>query len=101
MARENRDTHKTDFTVAVDAARGISTGISAPDRARTITVLPDALPRLLDAQRPGYWHFEVAHRIVLERELDCTACHTPEWPTAAATSSAQRQVQLNACSTCH
>jgi hypothetical protein len=56
---------------------------------------------LLDGQRPGYWHFEVAHRIVLERNLDCTACHTPEWPTAAATSSSQRQVQLTACSTCH
>jgi flavocytochrome c len=70
-------------------------------RARTITVPPAALPQLLDAQRPGYWHFEVAHRAVLERKLDCTACHTPDWPTVAAASSAQRQVQLNACSTCH
>jgi hypothetical protein len=70
-------------------------------RARTITVPPTALPELLDAQRPGYWHFEVAHRAVLERKLDCTACHTPDWPTVAAASSAQRQVQLNACSTCH
>ena len=70
-------------------------------RARTITVPAAALPQLLDAQRPGYWHFEVAHRIVLERKLDCTACHTPDWPTVAAASMAQRQVQLNACSTCH
>jgi hypothetical protein len=70
-------------------------------RARAITVPPAALPQLLDAQRPGYWHFEVAHRIVLERKLDCTACHTPDWPTVAASSAAQRQVQLNACSTCH
>jgi flavocytochrome c len=70
-------------------------------RARTITVPPAALPQLLDAQRPGYWHFEVAHRAVLERKLDCTACHTPDWPTVAPTSVAQRQVQLNACSTCH
>ena len=70
-------------------------------RTRTITVPPAALPQLLDAQRPGYWHFEVAHRAVLERKLDCTACHTPDWPTVAAASSAQRQVQLNACSTCH
>src|SRR5438094_10577235 len=39
MARENRETHKTDFTVAVDAAHGITTGISAADRAKTIGVL--------------------------------------------------------------
>lgn len=70
-------------------------------RSRTITVPAGSLPQLANAQRPGYWHFEVAHRIVLERKLDCTACHTPDWPTVAAASSAQRQVQLNACSTCH
>ncbi len=70
-------------------------------RARAVTVAPEALPGLLDAQRPGYWHFEVAHRIVQERGLDCTACHTPAWPTQAAASTAQRQVQLNACDTCH
>jgi hypothetical protein len=85
--------------VAAPAAARISADASY--RARAITVPPAALPQLLDAQRPGYWHFEVAHRIVLERKLDCTACHTPEWPTAVATSSAQHLVQLNACSTCH
>ncbi len=70
-------------------------------RARAVTVMPEALPPLLVAKRPGYWHFEVAHRIVQERGLDCTACHTPEWPTQVAASAAQRQVQLNACNTCH
>jgi flavocytochrome c len=86
---------------AVPAPEKTEVSTDPADRARTITVLPDALPRLVDAQRPGYWHFEVAHRIVLERKLDCTACHTPDWPTAAATSVAQRQVQLNSCGTCH
>ncbi len=70
-------------------------------RNRTITVPPESLPPLLDAKRPGYWHFEVAHRIVQERRLDCTACHAPEWPTQAATSANQHQLQLNACDTCH
>jgi succinate dehydrogenase/fumarate reductase flavoprotein subunit len=70
-------------------------------RARAITLPEQALAPLIGAQRPGYWHFEVAHRIVGERGLDCTACHTPEWPTRAAVSAAQRQVQLNSCSTCH
>lgn len=70
-------------------------------RARAITVPEDALPQLIEAGRPGYWHFEVAHRVVLERALDCTACHTPTWPTATPATAAERQEQLNACSTCH
>ena len=32
MVAHNREMHKTDFTVSVDAARGITTGISAKDR---------------------------------------------------------------------
>ncbi len=70
-------------------------------RAGALTAPPGALPQLINAQRPGYWHFEVAHRIVVERDLDCTACHTPVWPTSPANSLAQRELQLNACSTCH
>jgi hypothetical protein len=85
--------------VAAPAAVRISTDPAY--RSRTITVPTGSLPQLAGAQRPGYWHFEVAHRIVLERALDCTTCHTPDWPTVAASSAAQRQVQLNACNTCH
>ncbi len=70
-------------------------------RTRAITVPEASLSQLVAAARPGYWHFGVAHRIVAERALDCTACHTPDWPTAPAVSSAQRQLQLNACATCH
>ena len=49
MAAENRESHQTDFAISVDAAQGISTGISAYDRAETIKLLsnpntqPDAL----------------------------------------------------------
>ena len=35
MVVQNRDAYKTDFQVSVDAAKGISTGISAADRAKT------------------------------------------------------------------
>ena len=41
MARRNREGHKTAFTVAVDAAKGITTGISAADRALAIRLLAD------------------------------------------------------------
>jgi len=54
MARENREAHKTDFTVAVDAAHGISTGISAADRARTIGVLANPKARPGDLVQPGH-----------------------------------------------
>src|SRR3954464_3355924 len=36
MVSENRESFRTDFTVSVDAARGVTTGISAADRSRTI-----------------------------------------------------------------
>ncbi len=42
MTRRNREGHKTAFTVSVDAAEGISTGISAADRALTIRLLADS-----------------------------------------------------------
>jgi 3,4-dihydroxy 2-butanone 4-phosphate synthase/GTP cyclohydrolase II len=54
MARENREAHKTDFTVAVDAAHGIGTGISAADRARTIAVLANPKAKRGDLVQPGH-----------------------------------------------
>src|SRR6266542_1922916 len=41
MVRQNRETFKTDFQISVDAARGITTGISAADRAETIRIMAD------------------------------------------------------------
>src|SRR5271169_2224617 len=54
MVRQNRETFKTDFQVSVDAARGITTGISAGDRAETIRIMaePTALPE--DLVQPGH-----------------------------------------------
>src|SRR5262245_59840355 len=54
MVVQNRETFKTDFQVSVDGAQGITTGISAADRARTIQVMaePTALPE--DLVQPGH-----------------------------------------------
>ena len=54
MVSQNRETFKTDFQVSVDAAGGITTGISAADRAKTIKVMaePRALPE--DLVQPGH-----------------------------------------------
>ena len=54
MVPSNQETFKTDFQVSVDAATGITTGISAKDRARTIKVMadPTAMPEAL--AQPGH-----------------------------------------------
>ena len=54
MVSNNRETFKTDFQVSVDAARGITTGISAADRARTIQVMADPTAVLDDLVQPGH-----------------------------------------------
>ncbi|MEZ5565260.1 MAG: FAD-dependent oxidoreductase [Gammaproteobacteria bacterium] len=65
------------------------------------TMTADTLRQMVALQRPGFWHFEMAHRIVLERKLDCLACHSPAWPTRSPTTSGQRQLQLKSCASCH
>jgi 3,4-dihydroxy 2-butanone 4-phosphate synthase/GTP cyclohydrolase II len=54
MVQQNRESFRTDFQVSVDAARGITTGISAADRARTIQIMaaPTAVPD--DLVQPGH-----------------------------------------------
>jgi len=54
MVSNNRETFKTDFQVSVDATRGITTGISAADRARTIQVMADPTAVLDDLVQPGH-----------------------------------------------
>jgi 3,4-dihydroxy 2-butanone 4-phosphate synthase/GTP cyclohydrolase II len=54
MVLQNREVFKTDFTVTVDASRGITTGISAHDRATTIRVLTDPKAKPSDLVQPGH-----------------------------------------------
>ncbi|MGC8976876.1 MAG: bifunctional 3,4-dihydroxy-2-butanone-4-phosphate synthase/GTP cyclohydrolase II [Candidatus Ratteibacteria bacterium] len=54
MVSENTALHNTDFTVSVDAAFGVSTGISAYDRAFTIKLLIDKDTKPEDLARPGH-----------------------------------------------
>lgn len=54
MTNSNQDRYRTQYTVSVDAAAGVTTGISAADRAETLRVLanPDSQPAHLI--RPGH-----------------------------------------------
>lgn len=54
MVSETRDAMNTAFTVSVDAASGVTTGISAADRAHTIKVLSDLKSRPSDLVAPGH-----------------------------------------------
>jgi 3,4-dihydroxy 2-butanone 4-phosphate synthase/GTP cyclohydrolase II len=54
MVASNRSAHGTNFTVSIEAAEGVGTGISAADRARTVAaaVAPGAKPT--DIVQPGH-----------------------------------------------
>ncbi|MFL6540309.1 MAG: bifunctional 3,4-dihydroxy-2-butanone-4-phosphate synthase/GTP cyclohydrolase II [Chthoniobacterales bacterium] len=54
MVAQNREMYKTDFTVSVDAARGVTTGISAHDRALTINIIADPKSTPDDLVQPGH-----------------------------------------------
>jgi 3,4-dihydroxy 2-butanone 4-phosphate synthase/GTP cyclohydrolase II len=54
MVANNRESHRTDFTVSVDAASGITTGISAYDRAATISILGDPHAQPEQLSQPGH-----------------------------------------------
>ncbi len=54
MVAANTDHQRTAFTVSVDARRGVTTGISASDRATTIRAVIDPATKPEDISRPGH-----------------------------------------------
>ncbi len=54
MTSDNQEHMGTAFTISVDARDGISTGISAADRARTIRTLVDSATEPYEIVRPGH-----------------------------------------------
>jgi 3,4-dihydroxy 2-butanone 4-phosphate synthase/GTP cyclohydrolase II len=65
MVENNEDQRRTAFTVAVDFAPGITTGVSAVERARTIRALGELSTTPKDLIRPGHVYPLVAHDQVL------------------------------------
>lgn len=63
-----------------------------------------ALPNLVAQKRPGFWHFEKAHQVVLEKQLSCATCHA-EVSTDPARAPELHRIkpvqQLQSCSLCH
>lgn len=54
MVTHNQDPKGTAYTVSCDASTGVSTGISAADRARTVRILANAASTPADVTRPGH-----------------------------------------------
>jgi len=54
MSTARRDPYKTGWAISCDARDGVTTGISAHDRTRTINILADRRTRLGDLVRPGH-----------------------------------------------
>ncbi|GLR80607.1 3,4-dihydroxy-2-butanone-4-phosphate synthase [Azospirillum oryzae] len=54
MAQQNASRHQTAFTVSIEAREGVTTGISAADRARTIAVAIDPASGPQDLATPGH-----------------------------------------------
>ena len=54
MSRNNGTRHETAFTVSIEAREGVTTGISAADRARTVAVAVDSTKGAADIVTPGH-----------------------------------------------
>jgi len=54
MVNQNEDHFRTAFTVSVDARVGVTTGISAQDRAKTIQIMASAISQPKDLAKPGH-----------------------------------------------
>lgn len=68
MVRDNTAPYQTAFTVSIDARKGVTTGISAHDRAQTILVAMDPKTQPSDLTRPGHiFPLEARYGGVLER----------------------------------
>lgn len=76
MVQSSADPFRTAFTVSVDLRRGVSTGISAADRAATLRALADPTAQATDFVRPGHvFPLRCRDGGVLERPGHTEAAH--------------------------
>lgn len=75
--------------------------IAVASSPSSVGLSADVLTALLGQTRNGYWHFERAHRHVLERKMPCESCHTPAFPPRTPANVDQRLAQLETCTRCH
>jgi flavocytochrome c len=59
------------------------------------------LAKRIATPRPGYTHFEKAHRLVIERGYDCGRCHAELAPYREGAHRIDRLRQIDNCAVCH
>ena len=52
-------------------------------------------------ERPGYWHFDLSHKIVLQQRTDCRQCHPELTPYRKDAHRINPQVLATSCAKCH
>lgn len=66
-----------------------------------VALTAEHLESLLAVSRDGYWHFQVAHHLVLERGYTCTDCHSAQLPFFPPNDRASMLAQTRVCTNCH
>jgi predicted oxidoreductase len=79
----------------------LSTEQSGSAGAWQPTMTSGDLEELLAEPRDGYWHFQVSHRLVLERRYICTSCHSEQLPFSSLNDRSAIVAQTRNCTTCH
>ncbi len=59
------------------------------------------LGRLVERERPGYWHFELSHRSILEDERQCIQCHQELVPFDSESHQGDPFLRAESCRHCH
>lgn len=59
------------------------------------------LAKEVGRNRPGFWHFEHAHKMVLARQYSCAECHQTFYPFKPERHRLDHLVMTNSCATCH
>ncbi len=65
------------------------------------TLTPEDLEAMLSSSRDGYWHFQVSHQLILERNYECSSCHSAQLPFAPVSDKESHRLQTEICTTCH
>lgn len=91
MVQKNQDVRKTAFTVSVDAKIGVTTGVSAQERANTVRALADLDSQPSDFIRPGHVFPLISHDL----GLTARAGHTEAGVALARLVGAQPVVLLS------
>jgi predicted oxidoreductase len=100
---------------AQDIARGFSPGprppsrileksdiqTNSPTQPATLSSWRQILRQLIAQPRPGYWHFEKVHAVVLDHQYDCIKCHHEASPLAVTAEQLDRWALSQSCRICH